>query len=146
MVKFYVSVLLAGLCLASSIAPGQDRPKPTTLIELLANPEKFDGSTVTVRGYFVVVGSEHDITAYFLYLNREDAENLLGDAVVVVPTDQIRRDKEKFDRMFVMVTGRFHAVPTADKTFLPTMKDILSCTVWSDPNRPIGLRSHPTMQ
>jgi hypothetical protein len=120
-VRFYVSVLLAGagLVLASSIAPGQDRPKPTTLIELLANPEKFDGSTVTVRGYFMAVGGEHDISAYFLYLSREDAENLLGDAVVVVPTEQMRRDKEKLDRMFVMLSGRFRAVPTADKSFVP---------------------------
>ena len=146
MVKFYVSVLLAGLLLASSIAPGQDRPKPTTLIELLANPEKFDGVTVTVLGYFVFDDREHDISAYFLYLNREDAENLLGDAVVVVPTEQMRRDKEKLDRMFVMLTGRFHAVPTADKSFVPTVKDIVSCTVWSNPSRPIGLRAHPTMQ
>lgn len=145
-VKFYVSILLAGLFLASSIAPGQDRPKPTTLIELLANPEKFDGVTVTVRGYFVFDDREHDISAYFLYLNREDAENLLGDAVVVVPTEQMRRDKEKLDRMFVMLTGRFHAVPTADKSFVPTVKDIVSCTVWSNPSRPIGLRAHPTMQ
>jgi hypothetical protein len=144
--RFYVSVLLAGLFLASPIAPGQDRPRPTTLIELLANPSKFDGSTVTVRGYFVSVGSEHDISAYFLYLSREDAENLLGDAVVVVPTEQMRRDKEKLDRMFVMLTGRFRAVPTADKSFIPTVKDIVSCTVWSDPSRPIGLKAHPTMQ
>lgn len=146
MVKFYVSVPLAGLFLASSIAPGQDRPKPTTLIELLANPEKFDGVTVTVRGYFVSNDPKHDISAYFLYSSREDAENLLGDAVVVVPTEQMRRDKEKLDRMFVMLTGRFRAVPTADKSFAPTIKDIVSCAVWSDPSRPIGLAAHPTMQ
>lgn len=144
--RFYVSVLLASLFLASSVAPGQDRQKPTTLIELLANPEKFDGSIVTVRGYFVAIGGEHDIAAYFLYLNREDAENLLGDAIVVVPTEPMRRDKEKLDRMFVMLTGRFHAVPTADKSFAPTIKDIVSCTVWSDPSRPIGLKARPSMQ
>jgi hypothetical protein len=145
-VKFCASMLLAGLFLASPIAPGQDRPKPTTLIELLANPEKFDGVTVTVRGYFVSNDPKHDISAYFLYLNREDAENLLGDAVVVVPTEQMRRDKEKLDRMFVMLTGRFRAVPTADKSFATALKDIVSCTVWSDPNRPIGLKGYPKMQ
>jgi hypothetical protein len=145
-VKIYFSVLLAGLCLASSIAPGQDRPKGTTLIELLANPTKYDGSTVTVRGYFIAVGGERDVTAFLLYLNREDAENMLGDAVAVVPTEQIRRDKEKLDRMYVMLTGRFYAVPTANGSFAPTLKDIVSSTVWSDPNRPIGLKVHPTKQ
>ena len=66
MVKFYdVSVLLAGLFLASPIAPGQDRPRPPTLIELLANPSKFDGSIVTTRGYFVFDDRKHDISASF---------------------------------------------------------------------------------
>ena len=146
MVKFYVSVLLAGLFLAGSIAPGQNRAKPTTLIELLANPEKFDHVIITVRGYFVAIGSEHDVTGYFLFLNREDAENLLGDAVVVVPTEEMRRDKEKLDRMYVMLTGRFYVVRTVNGTFATTLKDITSCTVWSDPSRPIGLRPHPTVQ
>jgi hypothetical protein len=112
----------------------------------LANPSKFDGPIVTIRGYFVFDNRKHDISAYFLYLNREDAENLLGDAVVVVRTEQMRRDNEKLDRMFVMLTGRFYAAPTTDDSFAIGIKDIVRCTVWSDPSRPIGLKPHPTMQ
>jgi hypothetical protein len=121
----------------------QDRPLPVALVQLIANPEDFDGKVVTVRGYLLMIGGHGDIGATFLNLSREDADNMLGNAIVVVASDQMRRDEEKIDRMYITLTGHFYAVPTANKSYIPTIKDVVSCAVWSDPNRPIGLKYNP---
>ena len=146
--KYIALTILAGSLLVGAIGDSREpsRPIPVKFVEILASPQAFEGKQVVVRAFLLIAGGNHDIAYYSLSLSKEDAENALGNSVMVVPNEEMHKNPEKFDRMFVMVTGRFHAVPTADKTFLPTMKDILSCTVWSDPNRPIGLRSHPTMQ
>ena len=82
----------------------QNQPIPVSLVQLIASPEKFDGKLVTVRGYLESVGARHDITAHLLYLSREDAENRLDNAVVVVASEQMRRDEEKSNRMYVTLT------------------------------------------
>jgi hypothetical protein len=120
----------------------QDRPMGVSLVQLIATPEKFDGKTVTVRGYLVSVGGRGDIGAHFLYLNREDAENMLGNAVVVVASDQMRRDEEKVNRMYVTLVGTSHAVLSSNGSSATTIKEIQSCKVWSDPKRPIGERGN----
>ena len=63
---------------------------------------------------------------------------------MVVPNEQMRRDVEKIDRMYVQLTGRFLATPTADGSVSAAIKDILAYSVWSDPSHPIGLRENPT--
>jgi hypothetical protein len=120
----------------------QDRTTPVSLVQLLATPEKFDGKTVTVRGYLDSVGGRGDISAHFLYLNREDAENMLGNAVVVVPSHQMRRDEEKVNHMYVTLTGTFHTVLTVNGSSASAIKEVQSCTIWSDPNRPIREREN----
>jgi hypothetical protein len=73
------------LCCSESIA--QDRAVPATLIQLIANPDQFDGKLIAVRGYLVMVGGHHDVSATFLNVSREDADNMLGNAIAVVASD-----------------------------------------------------------
>jgi hypothetical protein len=116
----------------------QNQPIPVSLVQLIATAEKFDGKMVTVRGYLESVGARHDISAHLLYLSREDAENRLDNAVAVVASEQMRRDEEKINHMYVTLTGMSRTVRTSNGSSASTIKDVQSCTVWSDPKRPIG--------
>jgi hypothetical protein len=127
--KIFASVILA---LAFFVVPpsfGQNAPKPVTFIQLMSTPDKFDGLLVSVIG-FLVIGHDGGATATFLYLHKEDADNLLGNGVLVIPSDQMQRDDEKINYMYVVLTG----------TFRKSAIDVQSCIVWSDPSRPIGLK------
>ncbi len=131
---FFLSWFVASLPTA-----GQDGAKHANLIELMANPRKFDGTLVTVHGYLVMSESGHDISASFLYLYKEDADNLLDNAILVVPSKDMQSNKDKINRTYVTLTGRFHAVP-AGQGSATSIKEIVSCTVWSDPKHPIGIK------
>jgi hypothetical protein len=132
--------LLCSLFAGAGLAQNRPVPLGLSLIQLMANPEKFDGKLVTVQG-FLRIGQEpkHGIEAV-LYLHEEDAKNLLGNLVLVTSSDQMWRDREKIDRMYVVLTGSFRAVPGANGAYLPVLKDIQICSGWSDPNHPIGLK------
>jgi len=131
--------------LFSSSVFAQNTAQHTNLVQLLATPEKFDGALVTVRG-FLVMGDHRDLVAHALYLSKDDADNLIGNSVLVVANDQMRRDEEKIDRMYVVLTGRFRVVRGADKSYIGALKDIVDCQVWSDPNRPIALKGITTQK
>jgi hypothetical protein len=86
------------------------------------------------------MGAPHDMTAHVLYLHKEDGDNLLDSSVLIVQSEQMIRDQEKIDRMYVTLTGTFRAVRTANDSYAPQISDIQVCTPWSDPNHPIGLK------
>jgi len=112
-----------------------------SLIQLLATPEKFEGRFISIRGFLVVLGGEHDIADYTLNLNQEDAENEVGNQIDVVPNDQMKEDREKIDRMYVILTGTVHGVHAANGTYFAVIKDIRHCRSWSDPKHPILLKA-----
>lgn len=131
-------VFILGSFVIGSPIPGQEGARHTNLIELMANPRKFDGALVTVHGYLVMGESAHDISASFLYLYKEDADNLLDNSILVVPSKEMLSNKNNISRTYVTLTGRFHTVP-AGQGLTTTIKEIVSCTVWSDPKHPIGI-------
>jgi hypothetical protein len=132
----FLSWFVAGVA-----TPGQDGAQHANLIELMVNPRKFDGTMVTVHGYLVLSEPVHDISASFLYLYKEDADNLLDNAILIVPSKEMRNNKDKINRMYVTLTGKFRAVP-AGQGFATAIKEIVSCTLWSDPKRPVGLNQN----
>ena len=109
-------------------------------MELIANPEKYDNKTVTVLGYLSFFHEKHRVIAAFLYLHEEDAKNLLPNEIVVVPSEQMLQDEEKIDRKYVILTGRFRAVRAGGNSppEIGVIEDVVDCTPWSDPRRPIG--------
>jgi hypothetical protein len=146
-VKQSVPLVLACLILVSPAAPGPDRsqPKPVSvsLIQLIATPERFDGRVVTVQG-FLTLGAHPEFFGQepVLYVNEEDADNLLAlNSVWLVPSDQMRRDREKINHMYVRLTGLFRAAPLPGRgNEGGTITQIQACAPWSDPKRPVGLR------
>lgn len=137
------------LAIASFLAPGRDpsmqeRPIAADFIELVAVPDRYEGKVITVRG-FLRIGERPETNqgAPILYFHREDFENALGNSFWVEPNEQMRRDQEKLNLMYVVCAGRFVRLgPPGDpdaRTFV--IKEVQGCTPWSDPNRPKNLKS-----
>ncbi|HYM74911.1 MAG TPA: hypothetical protein VE377_02945 [Candidatus Dormibacteraeota bacterium] len=132
-------ILLASLALSCQSAFGQGEGRGVNIIALLANPEKFDGKVVSVLGFLTIDHQKSHAAIGFLFLHEEDAKHLLSNGLQVVPSEQMIRDEEKIDRMYVIVTGTLRAVPGTGDSHALVMKDVKSCRVWSDPKRPVGL-------
>jgi hypothetical protein len=146
--KNWFSFVLTCSLLACSIGLSQDRPIAVSLIQLIVNPEKFDGKVVAVKGFLRIDHEDpnHHGTV-LLYLNQEEARNLLDSSILVVPNDQMSRDEEKIDRKYVWLVASFHAVRAANGAYTSVIKEVQSCTPWSDPQRPIGERGkHSNLQ
>jgi hypothetical protein len=143
--KHRLSLILSALLLLNITILGQDRPRPVSLIQLIANPDKFDGKLIAVWGFLRVQHEEKHAVRIFLYLHQEDAKNMLTSNMIFVnPTDQMLKDEERIDRMYVMLTGVFVAVRAAGNDSLQNggvIRDARSCVVWSDPSRPVGLKN-----
>ena len=142
--RLTVKRLVTCLFLVASLLLAQDRAKPVSLIQLIATPEKFDGKQVTVNG-FLVIGEHPEFFGQqpVLYLNEEDSKNLLlGNSVWVVPSEQMRRDREKIDHMYVTVTGTFQTAHGGDRDAYEggTITRVQACAPWSDPTHPIGTK------
>jgi hypothetical protein len=135
-------VILGCSLLATAVGVSQEPPRALSvgLVELLATPQRYDGKLVSVRAYLLVSGGHHDIAAYFLCLNREDAENQLGNDILVVPDEQMQRNREKFDRMYVAITGSVSVRRAANGAAVVEIRDVKECRVWSDPRHPILLK------
>jgi hypothetical protein len=114
----------------------QEGPKQVTLIQLIAEPQKFDGQLVTTQGFLRVQGGHHDIVSYSLYLHKEDAQNLLAESILLVPKKQMQRSIEKLEHEYVTVTGRFRVVRTARDSHVAAIRDLLECKLSPDLNDP----------
>ena len=120
--------------LLGAVAAAREEPVPVSVIQLIATPEKFDGKLVSVTGY-LVIGQELQT---FLFLHREDAEHALDSNVVrVIPSQEMIRHKEELNDMYVSIVGVFRTTRTVGGWLATEIDDIDSCTVWSDPARPI---------
>jgi hypothetical protein len=139
-----LAVILVGSLLTAAVGVAQEFPRSVGFIDLLANRQQFDGTVVMVRAFLLVLGGPHDIASYFLCLNKEDAENQLGNDIWVSPNVQMQADREKFDRMYVEITGTIRVVRAANGANTVGIKDIRTCKVWSDPNRPILPKAEAT--
>jgi hypothetical protein len=127
--------LVAGFLVSGQALCAQEKSS-FGLIPLLANPERFDGKQVTLIGYLALDHQKKHAATAFLLLHEEDAENLLLNGVEVVPSQQMVRDEEKINGMYVMMTGTVRLVPGSNGIVI---KDVRDCKVWSDPRRPVTL-------
>jgi hypothetical protein len=142
----FIAVLFVSLLLSPPIRPQKDAPLSVSLIQLIANPEKFDRKSVIVKGYLVITHGESAFQNAFLYFHEEDAENLLGNGLLVTLPDRMLRDQERIDRMYVILTGTI--LVTRDQNGVTSFGiDVQRCDPWSDPKHPRGLQgdtSKPT--
>jgi hypothetical protein len=82
-----------------------EEPINATLLQLLANPEKFDGKLIRVIG-FLRLEFEGDA----LYFHREDYENaLLGNGIWVDATPEMKKQKTGLNMNYVLLEGVFNS-------------------------------------
>ncbi len=95
--------MLCAILISSSVA---ERPLLyPSLIQIIANPEKFDGKEVSVAGFLLI---EHEGDA--LYFHREDYEHgLLENSIWVDTTAEMAKEKAGLNLKYVIVTGTFVA-------------------------------------
>jgi hypothetical protein len=141
-----LGLALAGLLIG--VGGHTDSPAvPVSLIQLVATPEKYDGKSIIVTGFLVMpertIGREEPEP--ILYVYREDAENaILSDSLWLNPTDEMKRNKQELNGMYVTINGRFRAGPAGLGRFRALqaggISDIKACTFHSDPKRPFNQR------
>jgi hypothetical protein len=141
--KYLMSALLGCLLLAGSTGSREESPVAVSLIQIIANPEKFDGKLVSVQG-LLAMGKPpyHYGEQPILYMHEEDGRNLLtSNSVRVVASSQMVHDREKLNLIYVVLTGVFRAPHAAQNSYADdTITEVRSCIPYSNPNRPIGLR------
>jgi hypothetical protein len=129
---------------AAQQKPAGENPAPVSLIQLIANPRRFDGKVVTTWG-FLSTGPSIDAGTTipsWLYLHEEDAKNLLtSNAVPVSPSRQMIKNQKELDRTYVELTGRVSLSPPGADFPAAVIKHVDNCTVWSDPRHPQGERT-----
>lgn len=101
--------LLASFCaiftLLLSVPIEAEEPADVTLVQLIANPEKFDGKLVRVIGFLRL-----EFEGNVLYLHREDYENaILGDGIWVDTTPEIMKQSKTLNMRYVLLVGIFSA-------------------------------------
>ena len=100
---FLAFQILFGILLA---APSKaEEPTNVTLVQLIANPEKFDGKLIRVIGFLRL-----EFEGNVLYLHREDYENsILGNGIWVEVTPQIEKETKTINMHYVIMEGIFSA-------------------------------------
>jgi hypothetical protein len=80
-------------------------PVDVSLIQVIANPETFDGKLVRVIGFLRL-----EFEGNALYFHREDYENgLLRNGIWVEATPEITRDRKTLNMNYVLLEGVFNA-------------------------------------
>jgi hypothetical protein len=109
--KWYVCVglmpaMALALTLSSEAGSESEIPVRCSVIQLIANPDQFDGMVVQTYG-FATIGFERN----YLYLSRDDARyGLVANALPLdVPTMEKVGALLRFDGKYVLVEGTFDA-------------------------------------
>ena len=133
MKNFCISILLA-ITLCPPVAIPQEKGSISTvdLIQLLASPEKFEGKKVQVRGFVVILRDPRHLTAT-LFLHEEDAKHRLGNSVNILGSEQMIRDEEKINNVYVRLIGKVQVIPTTSGARVVQIRDVESCDRWPPP-------------
>ena len=97
-----------------------------SLIQLIANPEKYDGEHFGIIGFLRL-----EFEGNRLYLHEEDYKNALRDNSVGL--DVTRKQRQEFEDRnmhYVLVAGTFKAGKRGSSQANGAMADIRSITIW----------------
>jgi hypothetical protein len=127
--RFVLPLLLALFATAPAFAADTARAASDrgTLLQLLANPDKFDGMQVSVIG-FLHLQFEGDT----LWLHKEDFEQaIVGNMVSVVVTKDIEKKRKELNDRYVIIVATFDAKDKGHMSLCSgTLKDIKNCAAW----------------
>lgn len=90
--------------LLNSITAKDVRPYTNaTLLKVLANPERYDNTTLTLIGFLNL-----DFNADGLYLHKDDYDYAIyGNALKLDASDKIYQQLKEFENQYVIITGKF---------------------------------------
>src|SRR5437660_12835528 len=97
-------LVLACVVAALLVSPMEaQEPTDVTLVQLIANPDKFDGRLIRVIGFLRL-----EFEGNVLYLHREDYENaILGNGIWVDVTPALTKKEAALDMNYVLPEGVF---------------------------------------
>jgi hypothetical protein len=97
--------LLALLFTLLVIPSNAEQPLDVSMIQLIANPEKFDGKHIRVIGFLRI-----EFEGNALYFHRQDYEiGLLKNGIWVDVTPEMEKQSSKFNMQYVLLEGIFSA-------------------------------------
>jgi hypothetical protein len=110
------------------------------MIQVLANPEKFEGKHIVL---FALL--DFDSEAVLLFLSKEDYDNvILPNTLWVQSTEEMYKNKKLLNLKYVRIDGTFSMRAGAGaKSSIGGISDIRSCTPWSDPGHPAQQQMNP---
>jgi hypothetical protein len=116
------SALLLALLLVVAVwaqEPGKCGPATqVSLVNLIANPEKYDGKRVSVKGFLAL-----EFEGNALYLHKEDFDNRLYKNGLWYAGETL--ESKKYDRKYVNIEGTFSAAERGHMgLWSGTLKDV----------------------
>ena len=123
-----VAVSLVLLTLNSlAIASAEEEVHRASIVQLLANPERFEGKLVEIQG-FVRLEFEGDA----IYLHKEDYEHgLYSNGMWLGASECKRMDGTTFDAGYAMVVGRFTSQRRGHMgLWSGAIEDVQTCYKW----------------
>lgn len=133
MSRLSLYLLLAFLLIGSSNDAGSQVPQNLSMIELIANPDKFDGRLISVTGY-LRVQFEGDA----LYLHQEDyLHGLTKNSLWIERSDEVVEQLESLDSNYIVIAGLFNAKNRGHMNMHSgSIRHIGKFGLWSKPNCP----------
>jgi hypothetical protein len=122
---------------ASPVAvPDSTEPEEVSLVQLIANPERFAGRPVAVVGY-CRLEFEHQT----LYLHREDFLHAIRrNSVWLSLGQEDRSTPERWHDKYVHVVGVFDPGASGHLGRSAGGLDVVSLQAWSSPENPVALQ------
>jgi hypothetical protein len=133
-----MAVLLGILAVLFPMGFCADDPVQTSLIQLIATPDKFDGKTVSVTG-FLHVGRESAL----LFLGQNDHDHdIAANAISFRLDEKIGKDTKELKENYVTLVGIFHAPQRPGAYPCPNGKidPVERYRIWSTLSNPEGRR------
>lgn len=133
--------LIALICITTALLAvplKAQEPTDVTLVQLIANPDKFDGKVIRTIGFLRL-----EFEGNVLYLHREDYENaILGDGIWVDATPVIMKQSATLNMNYVLLEGVFRSSERGHMgMWSGTIEQIRRAELWSP-----GKRRHASVE
>jgi hypothetical protein len=126
-------ILVALIPMAGAAQNETAVPHAVSFLELIANPDKFDGQLVSVTGFLGLDPPDGNM----LYLHKEDYDNgILLNGIGVEVTKEMWNDREKLDGTYVQIVGIFQSGEKHGNRYSVIAK-VRNCAFRSQPSNPV---------
>lgn len=137
-------ILLMAILSLLWVSPQTDKvPERVSMVQLLANPDKYDRTLVLVTGYLRLEPEGNT-----LYLHEEDHKHaLLDNGLWVEAPPRMVAEKEKLSGRYVSIVGFFSQQRGGVASEHPgTIKRVVRYSLWSDPAYPATQKYRDLLQ